>query len=74
MFGPDYLVAPVTDLGARNWSVYLPTSSSNSTGTSGNGDGGISSWTHVFSNQTYAGGQTVVVPAPLDEFPLFKRQ
>eukprot|EP00947_MAST-08B_sp_MAST-8B-sp1_P006571 g6571.t1 len=34
MFGPDYLVAPVTEMGARSWAVYLPT------GTAGGGGGG----------------------------------
>jgi alpha-D-xyloside xylohydrolase len=59
MFGPDYLVAPVTDMGARNWTLYLP-------GTA------TTKWTHEFSSKSYDGGQTVTIDTPLDEFPLFK--
>ena len=57
MFGPDFLMAPVTDLGARNKTLYLPKGAS---------------FTHYFTNKSYAGGTTVTVDAPLDEFPLFR--
>jgi alpha-D-xyloside xylohydrolase len=60
MFGPDYLVAPVTDMGSRNWTLYLPGTAS-------------TKWTHVFSDRAYDGGQRVTIDTPLDEFPLFKR-
>merc|ERR1712039_820976 len=59
MFGPDYLVAPVTDMGARNWTLYLP-------------DADTSMWVHVFSQKQNAGGQKITVSTPLDEFPLFR--
>ena len=59
MFGPDYLVSPVTEMGARSWSVYLPA--------------GVS-WAYHFNGTVYVGGQTISVSTPLDEFPLFKRQ
>lgn len=60
MFGPDYVMAPVTEMGARNWTAYLP------------GDDAVM-WTNVFSNVSFAGGQTVNIDVPLDEFPLFRR-
>ena len=57
MFGADYLMAPVTDMGARNKTTYLPSGAS---------------YRHFFTNETYAGGKNVTVDAPLDEFPLFR--
>ena len=59
MFGEDMLVAPVTQMGARNRTLYLP----------GKGE----TWVHHFTGKSYSGGQQVTVDAPLDEFPLFKR-
>ena len=62
MFGPSLLVAPVTDMGARNRTLYLPKLSSGET------------WIHHFTNKSYGGGGVnVTVDAPLDEFPLFAR-
>jgi alpha-D-xyloside xylohydrolase len=57
MFGSDYMMAPVTDMGARTKMLYLPAGAS---------------FTHFFTNKSYVGGQNVSVNAPLDEFPLFK--
>jgi alpha-D-xyloside xylohydrolase len=57
MFGDAYLAAPVLEAGAVFRDVYLPEGA----------------WTHVFSNETFAGGQMVRVEAPLDSFPLFQR-
>lgn len=57
MFGSDYLVAPVLELGARERSVYLPKGK----------------WESISDNKIYDGGQTVTVPAPLDVMPVFKR-
>lgn len=57
MFGSDYLVAPVLELGARERSVYLPKDK----------------WESISDNKIYDGGQTVTVPAPLDVMPVFKR-
>jgi alpha-D-xyloside xylohydrolase len=62
MFGPRLLVTPVTLPNVTEWSVYLP-----ATGT-GNG---TKPWTYWWTNQTYAGGQSVTVPAPLEHIPLF---
>ena len=59
MFGPTMLAAPVTDMGARNRTLYLPSLPSGQ------------SWEHYFTKKTYIGGANVTVAAPLDEFPLF---
>ena len=58
MFGPTMLAAPVTDMGARNRTLYLPKGST---------------WVHYFTKKSYTGGQNVTVDAPL-EFPLFAKQ
>ena len=58
MFGPDLLVAPVMELGARERVIYLPCGAT---------------WTDAFTGRTYAGGQTVTVPAPLDVIPVMLR-
>ena len=58
MFGPGILVAPVTQSGAEARSVYLPAGST---------------WTHAWTGQSFAGGQTVSVPAPLGQGPVFLR-
>lgn len=59
MFGSDILCAPVTDEGAREKTVYLPSGES---------------WVYDFTGETFEGGQTVTVPAPLDIIPLFTRK
>lgn len=62
MFGPRLLVAPVTEANVTDWTVYLPnTSAANAT----------KPWTYWWTNQTYAGGQSVTVPAPLEHIPVF---
>ena len=58
MFGPEVLVAPVIEAGARSRSVYLP---------------GGATWTNAYTGETHTGGQTVVAEAPLDVIPLFTR-
>ena len=57
MFGAAYLVAPVLGLGQRERSVYLPK--------------GV--WRLTSTGETFAGGQTVTVPAPLEYMPVFLR-
>ena len=66
MIGPGLLAAPVTaDRSEADGeggqptpvSVYLP----------------AGRWVNVFTGQAYSGGQTVVDPAGLDEFPLYLR-
>ena len=58
MFGPAFLVAPVTDQGATHRSVYLPAGSD---------------WYNFWTSQRLKGGQTVTVDAPIDTLPLFVR-
>lgn len=62
MFGPRLLVTPVTLPNVTEWSVYLPQVASNKT---------ARPWTYWWTNQTYAGGQTVTVPAPVEHIPVF---
>ncbi|KAJ5666581.1 hypothetical protein N7462_010990 [Penicillium macrosclerotiorum] len=61
MFGPRLLVTPVTMPNSTEWSVYLPQPAGNET----------NPWTYWWTNETYAGGQTVVVPAPAEHIPIF---
>ena len=59
MFGPAFLVAPVTTYQARDRNVYLPPAT---------GD-----WYDFWSGKNIAGGQTTDVPAPYDAMPVFVR-
>jgi len=59
LFGPAFLVAPVTTYQARSRTVYLPQSDA----------GWYDFWTGVHSD----GGQTLDAPAPFDSMPLFVR-
>ena len=56
MFGPDLLVAPITEPKAGSREVYLPEGAS---------------WTDMRSGQEYAGGQTMKAQAPIDYMPVF---
>ncbi len=58
MFGPAFLVAPVTDQGATTRMVYLPTGTD---------------WYNYWTNERVHGGQTIKVDAPIDALPLFVR-
>ena len=58
MFGPAFLVAPVTRYEARSRAVYLPAGSD---------------WYDFNTGRRYAGGQAVQAPAPLARMPLFVR-
>ena len=58
MFGPDYLVAPVTEYGARERRVYLPA------GTWEPYEGG---------RRIESAGEWITAPAPLDKMPVFRR-
>jgi len=58
MFGPAFLVAPVTDQGATSRRVYLPAGTD---------------WYNYWTNQCLHGGQSVEVAAPIDTLPLFVR-
>ena len=58
MFGPDWLVAPVTTENATSWDVYLP----------------AGSWTYWWNKTAVAGGSWRSVDvSSLGDFPLFKR-
>jgi alpha-D-xyloside xylohydrolase len=56
MFGPAFLVAPVTEQGQTKRTVYLPAGTA---------------WYDYWTNQRFAGGQTVEVDAPIQRMPLF---
>ncbi len=58
MFGPDFLVAPVTDQGMTSRRVYLPAGAD---------------WFNFWTNERVKGGQTITVDAPIDTIPLFVR-
>jgi alpha-D-xyloside xylohydrolase len=57
LLGPDVLVAPVVEAGARQRNVYLPP--------------GL--WTHAWSGVTSEGPTEVRIDAPLDQIPVFLR-
>jgi alpha-glucosidase (family GH31 glycosyl hydrolase) len=57
MFGRELLVCPVTEEGVSESRVYLP----------------AGEWTDVWSGAVHAGGQWLVVPAPLDGIPVFAK-
>lgn len=58
MFGPAFLVAPVSEQGATHRKVYLPAGSD---------------WYNYWTNERIKGGQTIVADAPIDTLPLFVR-
>ena len=58
MYGPAFLVAPVTEQGATHRTVYLPAG----------GD-----WYNYWTNERLHGGQTITADAPIDTLPLFVR-
>ena len=58
MYGPAFLVAPVTEQGATSRKVYLPAGCD---------------WYNYWTNERVNGGQTIDVSAPIDTIPLFVR-
>ena len=56
MYGPAFLVAPVTEQGATHRTVYLPAGSD---------------WYNYWTNERLHGGQTIEADAPIDTLPLF---
>ena len=56
MFGPAFLVAPVTEQGRESRQVYLPAGRD---------------WYNYWTNERFAGGQTITVAAPIGVIPLF---
>lgn len=58
LFGPAFLVSPVTEHRARRRSVVLPLGAS---------------WYDFWTGAPFSGGQTIDVPAPLDAMPVHVR-
>ena len=58
MFGPAFLVSPVTEYKARSRQVYLPAASD---------------WYDFWTGRYAKGGQTVAADAPLERVPLYMR-
>ncbi|MGO8767057.1 MAG: DUF5110 domain-containing protein, partial [Limisphaerales bacterium] len=58
MFGPSFLVSPVTTPQATTRAVYLPSGTS---------------WVDFWTGETLAGGQTVTANAPVNILPLYVR-
>ncbi len=58
MFGPAFLVCPVTTPGATTRSVYLPSGST---------------WVDFWTGETLSGGKTVTANAPISMMPLYVR-
>lgn len=74
LFGPDILVAPVTEPGARSREVYLPGAGvSEADDATGDVSVAPTTWTNLHTGETFAGGQTITVDAPLDVVPAFAR-
>jgi len=58
MFGPSIMVAPIEKAGVNSREVYLPATSK---------------WTHAWTGKQYEGGQSITVPAPMGQGPVFIR-
>jgi alpha-D-xyloside xylohydrolase len=59
LFGPDILVAPVTEAGQRSRPVYLPAGAR---------------WVDAANGAAAAGGTTVEADAPIERIPVFLRE
>ncbi len=59
MFGPDYLVCPVTSGNVESWRVYLPANDSG--------------WEYLKDGSHYEGGHYVDVPVDMENIPVFRR-
>jgi len=58
LFGPDILVAPVYQSGARERAVYLP----------------FGNWVDAWTGALHAGGTTITAEAPIERIPVFLRE
>jgi alpha-D-xyloside xylohydrolase len=58
MFGPAFLVAPVTEQGVQQRQVYLPAGTD---------------WYDYWTGEKLTGGQTITANAPIDQIPLYVR-
>ncbi|MCF0198941.1 MAG: glycosyl hydrolase family 31 [Bacteroidaceae bacterium] len=59
MFGPKYLVCPITEENVKDWKVYLPRNKKG--------------WTDHYTGQRYDGGQYVTVTVSERHIPVFER-
>jgi alpha-D-xyloside xylohydrolase len=59
MFGPDLLIAPITEEGAVSRNVYLPAGAD---------------WVEAWSKREYKGGQDHQAEAPLERIPVYWRK
>ena len=59
LFGPDILVAPITEYKAREREVYLPAGAQ---------------WVDVWTGDGYSGGATITADAPIECIPVFLRR
>ena len=59
MFGPDFLVAPVLEAGARQWPVYAPKT-----------PGG---WYNFWTSTPVVAGTTTAIDAPMEHIPVLVR-
>jgi alpha-D-xyloside xylohydrolase len=59
LFGPDVLVAPIAELGARSRHVYLPAGAN---------------WQDIATGAILSGGDGYDIDAPLDRIPVFVRE
>lgn len=60
MFGPDYLISPVTEPGVKEWKTYLP---KNKKG-----------WTDRRTKKHYEGGQYITTPVDKSFIPVFIKE
>ena len=60
MFGPEYLVCPITEDNAETWKVYLPN----------NRNG----WTDYHDGMHYDGGQYITIQTHREYIPVFIRK
>ncbi|MDZ7303276.1 MAG: DUF5110 domain-containing protein [candidate division KSB1 bacterium] len=58
LWGPDFLVAPVTQPGVTSRSLYLPEGE----------------WVDYWTDRIYSGGTTITANAPLETLPLFVKR
>ncbi len=58
LFGPEILVAPVLERGARSRKVWLPAGAS---------------WVDAWTGKAVASGKWLDVEAPLDRIPVFRK-
>jgi alpha-D-xyloside xylohydrolase len=58
LFGPSFLVAPVTQYKARSRKVHLPAGAD---------------WYDFYTGRSLKGGQSIAAPAPYERMPLFVR-